>query len=129
VYAPIYAKALALQDETGAVSVLVTADLAGFTKSFSDPIFAEAEKRYGLKRERLVLNASHNHSGPVAGQLGRPTYRLPAKESEVVQRYTKGLIEDVVQVIGEAVAALAPAEMAFEQGYAGFAVNRRRVGH
>jgi hypothetical protein len=34
-----------------------------------------------------------------------------------------------VDVIGEAIDALAPAEMAFEQGYAGFAVNRRRVGH
>jgi hypothetical protein len=35
----------------------------------------------------------------------------------------------VVEVIGEAIKALAPAEMSFEQGYAGFAVNRRRVGH
>jgi hypothetical protein len=35
----------------------------------------------------------------------------------------------VVAVIGEAIQALAPADMAFEQGYAGFAVNRRRVGH
>ena len=129
VYAPIYAKALALEDETGAVSVIVTADLVGFTRSVSEPIFAEAESRYGLKRERLVLNASHTHSGPVTGQLGRPTYRLDAKHAAVVERYTEGLIKDVVAVIGEAIKALAPAEMAFEQGFAGFAVNRRRVGH
>lgn len=129
VYAPIYAKALALEEDSGTVSVLVTADLIGFTRSVSDPIFDEAKKRYGLDRERLVLNASHTHSGPVSGQLGRPTYRLEAKEARVVERYTKGLIEDVVAVIGEAIDALEPAKMAFEQGYAGFAVNRRRVGH
>jgi hypothetical protein len=129
VYAPIYAKALALQDDSGAVSVIVAADLVGFTRSVSDPIFAEAEKRYGLDRARLVLNASHTHSGPVTGQLGRPTYRLEKKEALVVERYTAGLIEDVLAVIGEAIDSLEPAEMAFEQGYAGFAVNRRRVGH
>ncbi|MEZ5363458.1 MAG: neutral/alkaline non-lysosomal ceramidase N-terminal domain-containing protein [Bryobacterales bacterium] len=129
VYAPIYAKALALKDNSGGLSVMVTADLVGFTRSVSDPIFAEAKKRYGLLRAQLVLNASHTHSGPVTGQLGRPTYRLDAKEAAVVERYTKRLIEDVVAVIGEAIDNLEPAEMAFEQGYAGFAVNRRRVGH
>ena len=129
VYAPIYAKALALEDDAGELSVLVTADLVGFTRAVSDPIFAEAKKRYGLSRDRLVLNASHTHSGPVTGQLGRPTYRLEAKEAAVVERYTEGLIDEVLKAIGEAIEALAPAEMAFEQGYAGFAVNRRRVGH
>ncbi|MCB1019262.1 MAG: neutral/alkaline non-lysosomal ceramidase N-terminal domain-containing protein, partial [Acidobacteria bacterium] len=129
VYAPIYAKALALKDDSGGLSVMVTADLVGFTRSVSDPIFDEAKKRYGLFRAQLVLNASHTHSGPVTGQLGRPTYRLDAKEAAVVERYTKRLIEDVVAVIGEAIDNLEPADMAFEQGYAGFAVNRRRVGH
>ncbi len=129
VYAPIYAKALALEDASGTVSVLVTADLVGFTKAVSDPIFDAARKRYDLDRARLVLNASHTHSGPVTGQLGRPTYRLAPEHAAVVERYTEGLVEDVLAVIGEAIDRLAPAELAFEQGYAGFAVNRRRVGH
>jgi len=34
----------------------------------------------------------------------------------------------VVQVIGTAIQNLAPAEVSFNQGFAGFAVNRRRVG-
>jgi hypothetical protein len=129
VYAPLYAKALALQDDSSRPYVLVTADLVGFPKVVSDPIFSEAKKRYGLERGHLVLNASHTHSGPVAGQTGRPTYRLEPKYAEVSDRYTKELIANVVAVIGESIDALAPAEVAFEQGYAGFAVNRRRVGH
>src|SRR5450759_851716 len=34
----IYAKALVLEDETGAKTVLVTSDLLGFIKEVSDPI-------------------------------------------------------------------------------------------
>lgn len=129
VFAPIYAKAVAMQDETGAKTVLVTADLVGFTKNVTDPIFAEAEKRYGLTRERLALNASHTHSGPTTGQVGRPTYQLEDKYAVVVGRYTEQLIADVIDLIGRALDDLEPAELAFDQGYAGFAVNRRRVGH
>jgi len=129
VYAPIYAKAVAMEDETGAKTVLVTADLVGFTKNVTDPIFAAAEKRFGLTRERLALNASHTHSGPTTGQVGRPTYQFDKKYVAVIDRYTQKLIEDVIDLIGRSLDDLQPAELAFEQGYAGFAVNRRRVGH
>ncbi len=129
VHAPIYAKAVALEDETGAKTVLVTSDLVGWSKADTDPIFEAAQRRWGIPRERLAINASHTHSGPTTGQVARPTYRLDEKQAEVVHRYTKKLIEDVTELIGRAIDDLSPAEVAFEQGYAGFAVNRRRVGH
>src|SRR5262249_41372070 len=40
--------------------------------------------------------------------------------------YTKHLEDLVVEVIGRALSNLAPAEVSFAQGFAGFAVNRRR---
>lgn len=129
VYAPIYVKAVALEDEAGNKTVLVTGDLVGFTKAVTDPIFETAQQRWGLTRERLAFNASHSHSGPLTGQVDRPVYRLDEKYAVVVRRYTAKLIEDVTGAIGAALADLQPAELAFEQGYAGFAVNRRRVGH
>ncbi|MBI1357098.1 MAG: hypothetical protein GC160_22380 [Acidobacteria bacterium] len=129
VYAPIYVKAVALEDDAGNKTVLVTGDLVGFTKFITDPVFEAARKRWGLSRERLAINASHTHSGPLAGQVDRPVYRLEDKYAVVVKRYTDKLIEDVIGVIGAALDDMAPAEVAFEQGYAGFAVNRRRVGH
>jgi hypothetical protein len=125
----IWAKALALEDETGAVSVLVGADLLGFTKPMADTVAAEVAKRYGISRERLVLNASHTHSAPVTGQMLRPAYRLGPEQQEVIRRYTANLLDQVVEVIGEALQQREPVELGFEQGFAGFAVNRRRVGH
>jgi len=125
----LHVKALALKDASGAVSVLVAADTLGFTREMSRKVVSEAQARHGIPRERLVLNASHTHSGPVTGQLLRPAYVLPPEQAAVVTRYTEKFLGHVVAVIGESVKSLGPAELAFEQGLAGFAVNRRRVGH
>src|SRR5688572_2052507 len=60
----LYVKALALRDETGATSVLITSDLHSYTRRMSDTIAEAARTKYGLSRDRLILNASHTHSGP-----------------------------------------------------------------
>ncbi len=111
VTADLRVKALALEEKTGRISVIVTADLIGFRRNISDAIAEECRKQYGLERDRLVLNASHTHSGPVLSMN---------------EQYTKELLEKVVRVVGQAIARLEPARLEFGQGLAGFAVNRRR---
>jgi neutral ceramidase len=123
----LYAKALALEDQTGAVSVIVTADLLGFTREVAEPIAERARQKYKLSRERLVFNASHTHSGPVTGNMLRPAYPFGDEQIRVIRRYTAWLQDQVTDLIGSAIADLAPAQIAFEQGLAGVAVNRRRV--
>jgi Neutral/alkaline non-lysosomal ceramidase, N-terminal len=107
--------------------LLVTSDLLGFPKEVSDPIAAKARAKYGLPRERLALNSSHTHSGPVTGNMLRPAYGMSPQQEEVVNRYTARLIDQVVDVIGAAIQKMEPAQVSFAQGLAGFAVNRRRV--
>jgi len=124
---PIYAKALALQDETGAITALVTSDLLGFPKDVADPIADQVRARYSIGRERLALNSSHTHSGPVIGNMLRPAYGMSPEDEAVVRRYTSRLIDQVVDLIGNAIQNLEPAQVSFSQGLAGFAVNRRRV--
>ena len=123
----IYAKALALQDESGAVSVLVSTDLLGFNRTMSEEVFEKARQRFGLTRDRLVINASHTHSGPATEQVLRPAYSMSDENEAVVRRYTEDLLEKTVSVIARAVQNLEPADLEFEQGLAGFAVNRRRA--
>src|ERR1700722_19562522 len=122
----IHAKALVLEDETGSKTVLITSDLLGFVKEVSDPIAARVLKKYGIPRERLALNASHTHSAPVIGHMLRPAYPLTPGQDKVIDRYTTHLEDQVVEVIGNAIRNLAPAELSFSQGPAGGAVNRRR---
>ena len=124
----ISVRALALQDETARIAVLVTLDLAGVDRQMADEMAARCQQRFGLTRDRLVLNVSHTHSGPVAGLVPMPLYDLTPQQKEVIRRYTAELMDKTVEVVGNAIQALAPASLSFEQGLAGIAVNRRRVG-
>ena len=123
----IYAKALALEDSTGARFVLVAADILGFNAVMSDAIAQRVEEQYGLSRDRLALNASHTHSAPVTGAVLRPAYPLEPENLPPIERYTAKLLDQVVEIVGRAIDDLEPATLEFNQGLAGFAVNRRRV--
>lgn len=124
----IYVRSLALSDETGTASALVTLDLVSIDRQTADEIAAQCMRRFGLARERMMLNVSHTHSGPVAGLTLMPLYALTPQQKEVVSRYTTDLIRTTIETIGAALQNLEPAEIWFEQGLAGIAVNRRRVG-
>lgn len=125
----LYVKALALQDETGATSVLVTTDLHSYTRRMSDTIADAVQKKYGLPRDRLILNGSHTHSGPAvtAEPWLRPAEDINAEQEAVIRRYTARVLDQIVDLIGRALADRAPAEIAFGQGTAAIGVNRRRL--
>lgn len=125
----LFAKALAIEDSAGIVSVLLTADLGGFRRDVSQRIAARVTAKYHLPRERLVLNSSHTHSGPVTTVGRYSTYPMNDEHKAAVLRYQGQLVDKVVEVIGTALESREPATPSYEQGFAGFAVNRRRVGH
>lgn len=123
----IWVKALALEDATGARSVLVTSDLLGFNAAMSKQVAGNVLRKHGLPRDRLAINSSHTHSAPVTDLVLRPAYPYGPAEEEVVKRYTARLLDQVDGVIDRALQDLAPAALTFEQGNAGFAANRRRT--
>jgi neutral ceramidase len=123
---PIWLKALAFRDDTGSTSVIVTADLVGLSDKMIAIIAGNAEKKHHLPRERLILNTSHNHSCPVTEDVLWLYYEFTPEESAARDRYTAFVYAKYDEVIGAAIAALQPAELSFEQGLAGVAVNRRR---
>src|SRR2546425_10637614 len=98
----IHAKALALQDDSGVTTVLVTLDLVGIAPSITGGI-VERAKKLGIARERLLLNASHTHSAPGAGEewVQRFEDRVPPEQVAVVRAYTRDLVEKVSGVIAE----------------------------
>lgn len=124
---PIWIKALALRDDSGATSVLVTADLVGLSTKMVNRIATQAREKRGIPRERLILNYSHNHSCPVTEDVLWLYYELTPDEAKARDRYSARLYDQYDELIAKAVANLAPAELAFEQGLAGVAVNRRRA--
>lgn len=126
----IWAKALALRDSSGAISVLVTLDLCDIDRTLAASIAEEARRRVGVARERLILNTSHTHSSPIFGDPANYLHIMgdnPAPHVEAISRYTAFARGRIVQAIVDAAAALRPATLHFGQGFAGIAVNRRRV--
>ncbi|MCW5981501.1 MAG: neutral/alkaline non-lysosomal ceramidase N-terminal domain-containing protein [Bryobacteraceae bacterium] len=123
----IYVKALALKDNAGELSAIVTSDLVGLDNAMVEEIASRARSKHGVARERLILNYSHNHSCPVTGEVLRLYYDLQGRDKATVERYTEMLTGRFDEAIGRAVRNLAPAALAFEQGLAGFGVNRRRA--
>lgn len=122
----IWVKALALEDANGSAAVLVTSDLLGFTRRMALYVADQAKQKYGLTRDRIAINSSHSHSGPVTGTLLRPAYPYDDAHEKVVQRYTARLLDQVVDTIGAALKDRKPATLEYGLGLAGFAANRRR---
>lgn len=121
----LWAKALAVEDQTGQRLVLVTLDLVGIDAGISQRIREQVAAKHGLPREALVLSTTHTHSGPVVGTNLRAMYALDASMWAQVDRYTAELEAKVVAAIGAALESLEPAELHWTVGRAQFAVNRR----
>lgn len=122
----LWAKALALEDNKGGRFVVVTVDLIGLPRSLAEEVAARVQKRWGLDRARLLLNASHTHTGPVVYPNLMTMFELDPAQERVVKEYARMLADRLVEVAGAALGDLAPAYLAFGQGQVGFAVNRRQ---
>lgn len=124
---PLRTKALALEDEAGQRLVIVTTDLIGFSRPSAERIAARVHSLHQLRRDQLLLNSSHTHTGPaIADNL--PLMQPPTAELQArTQRYTQYLEDQVVDVIGAALKELAPAVLSYHVGEAGFSQNRRQV--
>jgi hypothetical protein len=122
---PIWSKALALQDTEDNIGVLITSDLSGMPRSMSRRIKNRIYEKYGLSDEAVLLNFSHSHSGPVLKDFLYHVYPLGEDDIEKINRYSVQLEEQMLNLVGEALDALAPAMVYSENGVSRFQVNRR----
>jgi hypothetical protein len=124
----LWAKALALRDPEGKPFVLVTTDLIGIPAGVSDEVARRAKAKFQLDRDQIVLSCSHTHCGPALhGNLG-VMFDFDEAEAARVRQYAADLVAKIVAIVGEALQAQQPTQLAFAQGAAGFAVNRRLRG-
>jgi len=121
----LYAKALALEDQTGKRVVLVTSDLLGFPAAVSHNIAERVEQKHHLTRKQLLLSSSHTHGGPVIGRMLGRIYPMNSQQWADVNAYTSELEEKIVKLVRVSLKSLRPARLSFGHGEAGFAMNRR----
>src|SRR5262245_38364976 len=124
----LHAKAMALEDGNGNRALLFTADIIGFTERLSGPVCERLRKSTGLERKSILLNAAHNHCGPVI--LSNPSLVEEDHPFGEVQRqrvldYNQKLENDLVRIGQEALRNLRPARISWGSGVASFVMNRR----
>jgi hypothetical protein len=122
----LFAKALALEDEQGHKLVFVTLDLIGVPQAMRHAVAERAEKEFKLPQANLVMNASHTHSGPSLRSTPPTEKDLENPRIKDSWDYTQKLQNDIVGIIGKAIADVQPARLTWNKARCGFAMNRRR---
>jgi hypothetical protein len=124
---PLWARALAIDTGSGGRLVIVSTDLIGLPFEVADQVADRARQQFGIERSHLLLNSSHTHTGPVVWPNLASMFNLPPGEEQKLKDYAARLTDELVAVIGKSVTDLAPAEISFAFGQAGFAMNRREA--
>ena len=123
----IFAKAIALEDETGARTVILTMDLLGLPAAMVRDVAARVKAKFGVPRERLLVSFSHTHSAPVIdADRTIDMYGLGAAQAEVVAEYSRALPGLFLDAVGQALGSLEPCRLEHGIGAAAFAINRRQ---
>jgi neutral ceramidase len=122
---PLWAKALAIEDDKHGRVVIVTTDLIGLPRAITDAVAARVQSQFELERSRLLLNSSHTHTGPVVRPNLMTMFDLSEEDKQKLTAYSRELTDNLVTVIGAAIGDLTPAQLSYGFGQTHFAVNRR----
>ncbi len=124
------ARAIAIgADDGDGPAILVAIDNCAIVRQITEEVAARLKKKVGVKRERFVICATHTHCGPALDNnlpfiFGKP---LPADQAEHIARYTRELTDAIEKAALAALADRKPATLAWGQGEASFAANRRAL--
>lgn len=121
----LWAKALVLEDAAGKRCVFITLDLYGISKVLSDNIRSQLKLKYKLDKAQIIINSSHTHSGPVVSNFLTNAYDLGQEQIQKIETYTVSLSRQIIQLTGDAMKLMEPAQVYTANGLARTQVNRR----
>lgn len=117
VHDELYASALYFSGEK-TKTLLITADLIGFSFAFIDDIKKLISSKTGIPSENIMISAVHNHGGPVI-----KTYENDTPQS--VDDYIKILKEKLISLAVDATKNPVPFRMGIGKGSCNMNINRR----
>jgi neutral/alkaline ceramidase-like enzyme len=121
VYHDLHAKALALKDGDETV-LIISFDLIGFDREKCAEVTAAIEAATGLDPEKMVLAASHTHTGPEV-QINHPTFVEERNDA-----YAAALTTTLARIAREALDDCEEVDLALGSAPCAIAVNRRLQG-
>ncbi|MEX2113981.1 MAG: neutral/alkaline non-lysosomal ceramidase N-terminal domain-containing protein [Pirellulales bacterium] len=123
----LFAKAIVLEDAQGTRVAMIGLDLVGISPDVAEPVREQLASKYNLAPGNVAICCSHSHSGPVVGFNLRSLHYDQVDDSQklLIDAYAVRLQQAIIDVVGQAISALAPAHLTFGNGTATFATNRR----
>ena len=132
------AKALAFGNDKQGPSLFITVDLVGIPGHITRNLAEQLSKTTGIDASQLVISSSHTHGGPEVGNLlnilqyrGKDRFSdslLALDQMIHISQYTNELAGKLETVALAALKDRKPSLLAWGQGQAGFAKNRRAQG-
>ncbi|OWK36302.1 membrane-bound dehydrogenase [Fimbriiglobus ruber] len=128
-YQKIWVRALAIKPADQPPVVLLTVDVLGIPAD----VYGELVRRLGkdgLSRERLMIAATHTHTGPMLTGANPTLFGMPiAKDQQQhIDQYTAVFVNKLEEAARAALKDLRPARLEWGVGSVGFAMNRRTKG-
>ena len=123
----LFGKALILEDAKANRGLILTLDLVGIDRTFSNNLTDALNRKYKLSRNQIAICTSHTHSGPVVGKNLGPLHYWVVDEAQqkLIDEYAEVLHEMLVELVGTAIDNIASASVQAGSGKCTFAVNRR----
>lgn len=133
VHDPLFARALVISDGETRV-VLLAWDLLDAREYAVARVRSAIERATGIPGRNVIINASHNHSGPKSEMGPEPTLAREARTSRPVQDalvyrpWADKLVDTCVGIVRQANASLQPVTLSIGRAYVGeWMFNRRPV--
>jgi len=129
VLSDLYASALALRGPDDSPALILAVDLCVPRGPLARSVVQRVQATTGVPPQRVLLNASHTHSGPALAQCdveGR--FPMPPDQRRLVEQYTDWMVEQVAEAASEAMGALRPGVLSWGRGQTDLPRNRRQFG-
>jgi hypothetical protein len=121
----IYAKALAIEDQSGHRAVLITMDLIGLASDVAEPVAQRITEKTKIARPDILFSYAHNHAGPEPSLTAKPGIGTSAEDAANTVAYTRWLQEQLIELAAKAAADMRPVTLAWSTGVVNFPMNRR----
>ena len=115
VHDDLWAKAIVL-DLGGTRAAIVACDIAALPRPIIEQARREIERDPGIPPERVMISATHSHTGPVV-LSGATRYNLEGEMLRIGKQYAADLPKMIAEAVRKASATLAPARVAAGRGH------------
>lgn len=111
---PLFSKAMVIEADDGRAA-WVTLDLISVTREITDQARALIGKTTGIPADRIMISATHAHTGPQLAGRGAASRDLGGQQAMTVA-YSEALPAKISECVGAAVARLQAAQLSAARG-------------